>query len=71
MTTPKALIASGTALVVSVIVLSAFTPPASATASCPNEQLRHESNINPATEEPYDVGLPECRAYEMVSPLEK
>jgi len=38
---------------------------------CPNEQVRHESNVNPATGQPYSLGLPECRAYEMVSPLEK
>lgn len=38
---------------------------------CPNEQVRQESNTNPATGQPYSVGLPECRAYEMVSPLEK
>jgi hypothetical protein len=38
---------------------------------CPNEQVRKESNVNPATGKPYSVGLPECRAYEMVSPLDK
>jgi hypothetical protein len=38
---------------------------------CPNEQVRTESNVNPATGEPYSLGLPECRAYEMVSPLAK
>ncbi len=31
--------------------------------SCPNEQLR--------SEQPYGLGLPDCRAYEMVSPVEK
>ena len=47
--------------------------PASAAAGegCPNEQVRSQSNTNPATGQPYSVGLPECRAYEMVSPLEK
>ncbi len=30
---------------------------------CPNEQLR--------AEQPYGAGLPDCRAYEMVSPLDK
>jgi hypothetical protein len=39
--------------------------------TCPNEQARRESNIDPTTGQPYDTGLPECRAYEMVSPLEK
>lgn len=38
---------------------------------CPNEQLRSESRINPVTSEPYSATLPECRAYEMVTPLEK
>ena len=42
-----------------------------AAATCPNEQLRMESNINSATGQPYDLTLPECRAYEMVSPLGK
>ena len=32
-------------------------------AECPNEQLR--------AEQPYGLGLPDCRAYEMVSPLDK
>jgi hypothetical protein len=40
-------------------------------ATCPNEPVRRESNTNSATGQPYSVGLPECRAYEMVSPLEK
>jgi len=46
-------------------------PSALASGSCPNEAVRAESNINPTTHEAYDMGLPECRAYEMVSPLEK
>lgn len=45
--------------------------PALASSACPNEQVRQESNTNPATGQPYSLGLPECRAYEMVSPLEK
>ena len=43
-----------------------FTTPAAqgtgSPSSCSNEQLR--------VEQPYGVGLPDCRAYEMVSPLE-
>jgi hypothetical protein len=39
------------------------TSAAWAQAPCPNEQLR--------TEQPYGLRLPDCRAYEMVSPLEK
>jgi WD40-like Beta Propeller Repeat len=34
-----------------------------AAESCPNEQLR--------AEQPYGLSLPDCRAYEMVSPVEK
>jgi hypothetical protein len=44
---------------------------ASAGEACPNEQVRRESNVNPSTGEPYDMGLPQCRAYEMVSPVFK
>jgi hypothetical protein len=39
-----------------------------AAGGCPNEQLRGESAINPETGKPFSLGLPECRAYEMVSP---
>jgi hypothetical protein len=46
-------------------------PSLASAAGCPNEQVRRESNINPATRQPYDLQLPECRAYEMVSPLAK
>jgi hypothetical protein len=56
------------ACVAAALALSAT--PALA-AECPNEQLRRESNINPATGQPYSMGLPDCRAYEMVSPLDK
>src|SRR5262249_22444040 len=45
--------------------------PALAAEPCPNEQRRQESNTNLATGQPYSAGLPECRAYEMVSPLYK
>jgi hypothetical protein len=41
--------------------------PASA-QSCPNEQVRSESDRNPVTGEPYSAQLPDCRAYELVSP---
>ncbi len=47
------------------------TPALASSSECPNEQLRQESNTDPATSQPYSVGLPECRAYEMVSPLDK
>jgi uncharacterized repeat protein (TIGR01451 family) len=39
--------------------------------TCPNQARIAESNINPATSKPYAEALPECRAYEMVSPVEK
>jgi len=38
---------------------------------CPNEQVRAESLENPTEHQPYSSLLPECRAYEMVSPLDK
>jgi Tol biopolymer transport system component len=61
------------ALLLAMIALWAITPPAPAQAAepCPNEQLRAESSLNPSTGEPYSLGLPDCRAYEMVSPAEK
>jgi len=51
-------------------VLFALALPTSALAAelCPNEQLRAESNVNPATAQPYSMQLPDCRAYELVSP---
>jgi hypothetical protein len=51
--------------------LSATPALAASGEGCPNEQVREESNIDPATDQPYSAGLSECRAYEMVSPLEK
>jgi len=54
-----------------VCIELAFTLSATPAFACPNEQLRSESNVNPTTGEPYSVGLPDCRAYEMVSPLYK
>jgi hypothetical protein len=51
--------------------LAATPALAAAGEGCPNEQLRHETRVNPTTGQPYSLGLPECRAYEMVSPLEK
>jgi hypothetical protein len=55
------------------VITAGFGPTAAlgAVEGCPNEQVRHESDINPTSAQPYSVGLPECRAYEMVSPLEK
>ena len=45
--------------------------PAAAAGSCPNEKVREESSLIPGTASHYAQELPECRAYEMVSPLEK
>lgn len=39
--------------------------------SAAEEQIRSESNLDPVTGRPYSAQLPECRAYEMVSPLYK
>ncbi len=57
------------ALLAAVLALNAGV--AVAAEACPNEQLRQESNIAPGTAQPYSALLPECRAYEMVSPLYK
>src|ERR1039457_125255 len=53
------------------IALTTAAAPAIASETCPNEAARAESNTNPTTGQPYSTGLPECRAYEMVSPPEK
>jgi hypothetical protein len=45
--------------------------PALASAPCANEQVRGESDLSPVTGEPYSRELPDCRAFEMVSPLDK
>jgi hypothetical protein len=65
--TPPRIVA-GLALLTSLL-LSA--PSAFASEACPNEAVRAGSRVNPTTGQPYSLGLPECRAYEMVSPLEK
>jgi hypothetical protein len=63
------------AIVVAALAALAAVVPSAAIAApgegCSNEQVRAESNVNPTTGAPYSLGLPECRAYEMVSPLEK
>jgi hypothetical protein len=58
-------------LAASTLIPATFTPAAHATTPCPNEQLRQESDTNPTTGQPYSVGLPDCRAYELVSGGEK
>ncbi len=71
--TRAATVASGLAVgVLACLALALWTPPAmAAEETCPNKTLREESNTNPATHKAYSLGLPDCRAYEMVSPLEK
>lgn len=44
---------------------------AAAETECANEALRAESNVNPITGRPYSKELPDCRAFEMVSPVQK
>ncbi len=53
-------------LVAGLLVVGSGAPAGALGAEgvgCPNEQLR--------AEQPYGAGLPDCRAYEMVSPLDK
>lgn len=57
-------------LTLTLVTLCLGAAPALATEPCPNEQLREESNANPVTGQPYSTQLPDCRAYELVSPSE-
>ena len=41
------------------------------TRNCGNEFLRAQANLNPATGQSFSRDLASCRAYEMVSPVEK
>jgi hypothetical protein len=50
-------------LVLAICMIGVGASAARADAPCPNEQLR--------AEQPYGLRLSDCRAYEMVSPLEK
>jgi hypothetical protein len=55
----------------SLAAATTHTAVARASEPCPNEALRVESNVNPVTGRPYSVGLPDCRAYELVSSGDK
>jgi hypothetical protein len=73
---PAQTTAAGTGFLTSLAVVclcSFLAPPVLAAPGegCANEAVRAESNIDSTTGQPYSQGLPECRAYEMVSPLEK
>ncbi len=54
--------APATLAISALLATLAFTPPASATGACPNETLRSELNSG---------ALPDCRAYEQVTPVYK
>lgn len=56
------------ATVVFCLAPSLGVPSAQAAGPCPNEALRAESNLNPETQMPLSMQLPDCRAYELVSP---
>lgn len=53
------------------ITPAAVGPSVASAAECPNEAVRLESSVNTITTQPYDLGLPECRAYEQVTPQSK
>jgi hypothetical protein len=58
---------AGPALLLSLLACLLFSASASA-GECPNSQLRAESTVSPVTHQPYSEQLPDCRAYELVSP---
>jgi hypothetical protein len=59
------------AVSVAVGLALALAVPSASAESCPNERVRHESNLDPVTREPVSVKLPDCRAYELVTPAFK
>jgi hypothetical protein len=70
-TTRLAAVMAAVTALTATIALTTAAAPAIASETCPNEAARSESRVNSTTGQPYSMGLPECRAYEMVSPLEK
>jgi hypothetical protein len=69
---PRGTVATvGVALAIAAIFAQLMLPSASRAAEpCPNEHVRRESNVDPETGQPYSTELPDCRAYELVSPPE-
>jgi hypothetical protein len=55
------------ALLICALVALATVPAQAVAGPCPNEALRKESNLN-LNKEPFSTLLPDCRAYELVSP---
>ena len=49
-------------------LLSAAPGVAAQGEACPNEAVREESALNPETQLPASMRLPDCRGYELVSP---
>src|ERR1035441_6410822 len=62
-----------TTCVLAAAVGGALALPSAARAAepCPNESLRAAGPETPTTDEPYSSALPDCRAYEQVSPVDK
>jgi hypothetical protein len=57
-----------TVLISVAALLGVTVTPSVAAEPCANEQVRSASDINTATGQPYSTQLPDCRAYELVSP---
>jgi hypothetical protein len=55
-------------MIILLFALIATPAISSAAESCPNEALRNESLENRVTKAPSSAQLPDCRAYELVSP---
>jgi hypothetical protein len=66
----RGVLAAGVVAVVALVlgVAVGVSSARAAGAPCPNEALRAESSLAPETHLPLSMQLPECRAYELVSP---
>jgi hypothetical protein len=67
LTMPRGLSVASCLVATVLVALLALPSAALASEPCPNEALRAESNVNPASGKPYSTELPDCRAYELVS----